>query len=115
MGKPITDVMRQLRGGAFVEQATAALAEAVTAVENTGKSAEVVMRIKVKKAPRGTNAVYVSTDVTAKIPQEAPAEELMYPTPEGTLLRDDPRQQKLNLKEAEGAKSDAPLKSATAA
>lgn len=114
-GKPITDVMRNLGGGVFVEEATSTLAKAVKAVEDTGKAAKVVLTINLKKAPRGTNALYVSTSVASTIPKEDPAAELMYPTPEGTLLRDDPRQTKLDLKEAPGAKPNVPLKDATAA
>lgn len=113
MAKPITDVMRLLDGGTFVDIATDALSSAVTAVDETGKAAELVIRIKIKKAPRGTNAMLVTTEVQAKLPKSEAQSTLLYPTPEGSFLRDDPRQTKLDLKEAPGTKTEE-LKTAAA-
>jgi hypothetical protein len=112
MSKPITDVIRQISGGAFVEQATEALAEAIAATSETGKNSEVILKIKLKKAPRGTGALYVCTDVVTKLPKQEEAATLMWPTPEGTLLSEDPAQGKLDLKVAAGAKEPTTLKHA---
>lgn len=101
-GKPITDVMRLLNSGQFVDDATKALAEAIAATTETGKGSEVKLTIKLKKAPRGTNALYVSTDVNVKLPKQEEAATIMWPTPEGTLLNEDPAQGKLDLKVAPG-------------
>lgn len=114
MGKPITDVMRMLNNGGFVEEATAALSEAIAATTETGKGSEIVIKIKLKNAPRGTGAVYVSTNVAVKLPKAEEGATLMWPTPEGTLLNEDPAQGKLDLKQVPGVKKPSELKDVAA-
>ena len=93
--RPITDTIRHIRGGEFIDEASDALAELVRAVEATGKGGKVTLEISVKKMSRDANGV--SGTVKLRKPFEAPESTLMFPTPEGNLLTEHPHQQKLPL------------------
>jgi hypothetical protein len=51
--RPITDILREIRRGRAVDQATRLLSEVVLAVDETGKPGEVTITIKVKPAKEG--------------------------------------------------------------
>ena len=72
------------------------MAELVSAVDSTGKSGTLTIKISVKKTSK--SAMSVLADIKMTKPQEAPDSTLMFPTPEGNLLLTDPRQQSLELK-----------------
>lgn len=91
--RPITDTMRHIRGGEFLEEATNALGELVRAVDATGKAGKVTLEISVKKISRDANGV--SGKVILRKPAEAAEETLMFTTPEGNLLTEHPQQQKM--------------------
>ncbi|ENH6340897.1 hypothetical protein ABWH74_004287 [Burkholderia vietnamiensis] len=104
--RPITDTLRHIGGGVFIDQASDKLAELVNAVDASGKGGTMTITIAVKKATRG-GAMHIGGKVTLKKPAEEPMEAMLFATPEGNLIADDPRQQKLDLKRVDGA-SDAP-------
>jgi len=95
--KPITETLERLRGGQMLDEASEKLAEIVRAVDVTGKAGELTIKLQVKKLSR-SGALEVIDKVTAKVPEESPITTMMYPTPEGNLITEDPRQQKLDLK-----------------
>lgn len=95
--KPITETLRHVRGGQMIDEASDMLAEVVRAVETTGKAGELVIRLQVKKLSR-SGALEIIDKVTHKVPSEAPLTTMMFPTPEGNLITDDPRQHKLDLR-----------------
>lgn len=101
MARIITDSLRHLQGGTFLEEASEQLAELVSAVDNTGKAGTITLVISVKKMSKG--AMGVTGQIKLRKPQEAPDATLMFPTPEGNLLTEDPRQQKLALKTVEAS------------
>lgn len=113
MSRAFTDVIRDVNGGFTAEELTEAVASAVRAVDQTGKPAEITLKLKIRKGPRGTGAVQVSANVGLKLPKEDEQVTLMYGTPEGSLLRDDPRQSKLDLKVAPGSSQAGPLAQAS--
>ncbi len=96
MAKPINETLRHLSGGTFLDEAGEKLAELVAAVDSTGKSGSITLKIAVKKSTKA--AMQVIGNITMSKPQEAPDATLMFPTPEGNLLINDPRQQALELK-----------------
>lgn len=112
--KPITDTLRHVRSGLLINEASELLAEIVKAVEVTGKSGKLTIELQVKKLSR-SGALEIIDKVTSKIPTEAPLTTMMYPTPEGNLITEDPRQQKLDLKSvrAVGASDITPIKPTT--
>lgn len=109
--KPITEMLQHVRGGMLLVEASDQLAEVVKAVESTGKSGEVTIKLQIKKLSR-SGALEIIDKLTYKVPAESPLTTMMYPTPEGNLLTQDPRQQKLDLKavRAVGASDVTPIK-----
>lgn len=93
----------QLRGGITQEELSEKLAEAVQMARETGKPAEVTLKLTVK--PVGDGQYELRDKVTAKIPELARGMTLMFGTPDGNLMRDDPRQKKLDLR---GVANDKP-------
>lgn len=93
----ITETLERLRGGQMLDEASEKLAEIVRAVDVTGKAGELTIKLQVKKLSR-SGALEVIDKLVAKVPEESPITTMMYPTPEGNLITEDPRQQKLDLK-----------------
>ena len=93
-----THVLNNLRYGQTQSEMSEALAEAVERARETGKQATVTLVITIK--PQGNSGQYFLTDeVKQKLPSLPKAQTIMFGTPEGNLLRDDPRQQKLPLRD----------------
>jgi hypothetical protein len=101
--RPIAETLRHIGAGAFIDQASDQLAELVAAVDERGKGGSLTLQITIKKASRG-GAMNVTGKITVKKPAEELMEALLFATPEGNLVADDPHQQKLDLKIA-GEKS----------
>lgn len=81
---PIMDVA----GGKF--------AELILAVTSNNKAGKLTLKIDVKPSTAGTLAI--KSEVILAKPKGMPLESLLWPTPEGNLLSEDPRQTKLDLK-----------------
>lgn len=114
MIRPITDTLRHIGGGVFIDTASDKLAELVAAVDASGKAGMITMGITVKKATRG-GAMIVTGKVRLTKPAEEAMETMLFATPEGNLVVDDPHQQKLDLKTVTvnaGAATPAQLKQA---
>jgi hypothetical protein len=96
MPKPITETLRLLDGGVFLDACADKLAEAVKAVEETGKAGKVTIVIDLK---RTGGAIAVTGKVTNKAPEAAPDSTLLWATVEGNLVADNPAQRKLEFRE----------------
>lgn len=108
--RPITDTLRHIGGGVFIDTASDKMAELVNAVDASGKAGKLTLEVTVKKATRG-GAMHITGKVALKKPAEDAMEAMLFATPEGNLVADDPKQQKLDLKVAAEAPTAA-LKSA---
>lgn len=95
--KPFNETLCSIRAGVLVNELTEKLAAAVKAVEETGKSGELTLKLTIKKIAR-FGAIDIADKVTVKIPEDQPVTTLMFSTPEGNLVTEDPRQQKLELR-----------------
>jgi hypothetical protein len=111
--RPITDTLRHIGGGVFIDIASDKLAELVSAVDASGKSGKIDLSITVKKATRG-GAMHISGKVKMTKPAEEAMEALLFATPEGNLVADDPRQLNLALKVAAGTADVSPSELKTA-
>lgn len=110
--RPITDTLRHIGGGAFMDEASDKLAELVNAVDTSGKGGTLTLTISVKKATRA-GAMHLGGKVAVKKPGDEPMEALLFATPEGNLISEDPRQAKLDLKRVD-APETAPSELKTA-
>ncbi|SAK53219.1 hypothetical protein AWB78_01305 [Caballeronia calidae] len=104
--RPITDTLRLIGGGTLIDTASDQMNDLVRAIDENGGTGKLVIEVTVKKATRG-GAMLVTGKTTLKKPADEPMEAMLFATPDGNLLADDPRQQKLDLKRVESA-SDAP-------
>lgn len=95
MPRPILETLHHLEGGCYLDEAGDKLAEIVKAVDQTGKPGKLTLTIGVRKAM--SSALAIRGKIAVSLPPENPLEALMFPTPEGNLLTEDPRQAKLPL------------------
>ena len=103
MAKPINENIRDVRieneDGDLIpvlDHAGMKFSELVNAVVSTGKAGTLTLKIGIKPSTAG--ALAVKADVNVTIPKGLPPEALLWPTPEGNLIAEDPRQTKLDLK-----------------
>ena len=80
----------------LLDQASDKLAELVNAVTSTGKAGSITIKVDLKPSTAG--ALAVKGAVAIKKPQRLPREALLWPTPDGNLLSEDPKQLKMELK-----------------
>ena len=95
MFKLITDTLREMRQGNMVDEASRRLNEVVAAVEEHQRPGEITIKLKI--IPK-KGYIFVSDDITTKIPEADKASTLFYATPEGNLQRNDPNQIDLGLR-----------------
>ena len=98
--RPITDTLRLLQGGTFLDTASEKLAEAVKSVDETGKAGKLTITIDIKKTGA---AVSLLAKVTNKAPEASPDPDMFWPTVEGNLSTDNPNQRKLQFGEVNKA------------
>lgn len=106
--RPITDTLRLLDGGAFLDQASEKLAQLVKGVEETGKAGKLVISLELKRVSGG--ALSITPNAEVSVPKPKADSTLLWATVEGNLSIDNPHQQKLDLRAVEP--SNAVLKSA---
>lgn len=80
-----------------MDLAGAKFAELIAAVSAINKGGTLTMKIDIRPSTAG--ALAVKADVAIKKPKGLPAESLLWATPEGNLIHEDPRQKKLESKE----------------
>lgn len=108
MARAFADVVRDLAAGKTYDELTAGLAEVVEAVLHTRKVGELSLKITVR--PNGEGSVRITDEIKAKVPQPTRGETLFFALEGGGLVRNDPRQADLPLREVRSA--PAPLKEA---
>ena len=103
MAKPINENIRDVRieneDGDLIpvlDHAGEEFGKLINAVVTNGKAGSITMKIDIKPSTAG--ALAVKATVVSKIPKGLPPESLLWPTPEGNLLAEDPKQIKLDLK-----------------
>ncbi len=103
MAKPLNENLQAVRietdEGDLIpvmDFAGAKFADLISAVTAHNKAGTLTLKIGIKPSTAGTLAVKAECNVTK--PKGLPAESLLWPTPEGNLLAEDPRQTKLELK-----------------
>ncbi|MGZ8213517.1 MAG: hypothetical protein ACXWTP_03340 [Methylosarcina sp.] len=80
-----------LRHGETQSELSAELHSAVQAAIDTGKTAELTLTIKIKPEANGRQ-IFISDKISAKIPTLPREQTILFPTKDGNLQRDDPRQ-----------------------
>jgi len=73
----------------------------VKAVVDTNKGGSITLKVTVRPSTAG--ALAVKPEVRVIMPKGIPAEALLWPTPDGNLVSEDPRQTKLELRPVQNA------------
>lgn len=105
MSRQFADVLRDLGGGNTYDELTARLAEVVEAVTETHKMGEISIKLKIK--PNGDSGVIVTDEIKAKVPEATRGDTVFFVTSGGSLVRQDPRQQDLPLRQVPGSIPEA--------
>ncbi len=110
MTKPLNDNIQHVRVEneqgdllPIMDAAGAKFSELVTAVTANNKAGTLTLKIAVKPSTAGALAVKAEVSITK--PKGLPPESLLWATPEGNLMAEDPRQTKLELRDVTPAPS----------
>lgn len=105
MPKPVAadflGFLRQIEYGAFADEAAEALADVVAAIENAhlagtkGAAGKITLTIALK---RDGGAIAVAPDIKTTLPKVVREKGYFYATKDHGLTREDPRQQKIDLR-----------------
>jgi hypothetical protein len=96
----ITDILREIRKGRPVEEATQALADVVRAVDETGKKGSVTITLNIIPSKHGGPEKTLVCEVKSKKPIADIAPAVFFSDQDGDLFRVDPRQEEMALSEA---------------
>ena len=88
--RQFTDVIRDMRFGETLDELSQEFNKLVQAVENTGRPGEMIFSIKLKPSTAGS--LELTDLVKVKLPAPKKGTSLFFATPEGNLVRNDPRQ-----------------------
>ena len=90
------------RQGALITDVSAALKQVTAAVQLAGKGGKVTLEMMLKPASRGdAGTLVLEHKVKVKVPELEPAGSIFYSDPDMNLVREDPKQAKLPLRELE--------------
>lgn len=93
MARPFLETLRELRAGRTLEDLGEELAKLVESVKETGKSAELTLKMKIKPSKSGAVSYFMIEDsITTKAPQLDRGDTIFFPTKDGGLSRYDQSQ-----------------------
>lgn len=96
-GRPFTDVLGELENGYLLKELTAKVYEVVNASRETRKPGAIKLAIKI--SPTGKGSVELDAKIDATVPEHDRPSTTFFVTSEGTLMRNDPSQPRLPLRE----------------
>lgn len=111
MARPFGDVLGELAHGQTYHRLTDQLQEIVQAVQDTHKTGELQLTLKVK--PNGAHGVIIAETIRSKIPEATRGETNFFVDGDGGLHRDNPNQQKLPLRKVGERQEDAAAEGAS--
>ena len=101
---PFSQTLSYLSRGSVDSELTEELAQLVKAVRETGRAGEITLKIKVQMhSAKDEDTVVITPSVNNKLPKHDMAKAIMYSTYDGDLLRNDPNQTEMNLREIKAA------------
>jgi hypothetical protein len=95
--RPFVEFLHEQRRGATHVELSEALNKVTEAVVEHGKVGSITLTVKVK--PGGDGMVIVEDEIKAKAPEPGRAANIYYVDDDANLQREDPRQQRLPLRE----------------
>lgn len=98
MGRPFADLLREHRNGSTHDELSDAMQALVAAVVEEGKVGRLTLTISIKPMGRG-DGLEVAADIKVAAPKPSPGVSIFFASPENNLVRQDPRQAALELRE----------------
>ena len=96
--RPFYDFLREHRNGVTHDELADALNDLVAAVNEEGKAGTLTFTVSIK--PMGkSDGLEVSADIKVKPPKKTAGVSIFFSTPDNNLVRQDPRQQSMELRE----------------
>jgi hypothetical protein len=93
------ETILQMNNGAAVAELSDALEQVVAAVRAAGKSGSLTFTVKVAPASKGsTDVLMVESQVKTKLPERERGMTIFFATEDNRLVRNDPKQQMLDLR-----------------
>ena len=97
--RPFAAVIQEINSGEFAEQLGRDILALVNAVRDRGRKGSLTVKFEVSPRKGNVNALNLVGRRDLKLPQEEPIESVFFADKAGNLLRDDPRQMALPLRE----------------
>jgi hypothetical protein len=97
--RPFAEVLEDINYGEFTEHLGADMAELVQDVRETGRKGTLTIQIAVSPRKGTGRALNVTASRVIKRPAAEPAESVFFADDAGNLMRDDPRQTALPLRQ----------------
>lgn len=92
------DFLREHRNGVTHDDLSDALQDVVAGVLEEGKAGKLTLTISIKPLGK-SDGLEVSADVKSAPPKPTPGVSIFFASPENNLVRQDPRQQTMELRE----------------
>ena len=100
------DFLREYRRGAAHDELSDALQELVGDIAQEGKAGKLVFTLNIKPAESKDGALSITDEIKVVPPKKTKGGSIFFVSPENNLVRDDPKQQRLPLREV--APGEAP-------
>ena len=97
--RPFLDTLRELGQGVTHDELSDKLQELVAAVVDTSKGGKLSITIAIKPTDGKSGAVVVSAEVKSTLPKHPAPSSVFFVSPENNLVRQDPRQIAMELRE----------------
>ncbi len=104
--RPFMDLLREHRGGATHDDLSSALQELVASVTAEGKAGKLTFTLSIKPAGTKDGALIVMDEIKLALPKETKSGSVFFASEDNNLVRDDPKQRRLPLREL-GAREEA--------
>ncbi|MGS2743566.1 hypothetical protein ACU6TU_08215 [Halomonas sp. LS-001] len=102
-----TMMLAKLRRGQTLEELSEALVEAQERCKDTGKMAEITLKVKIKPEKGMPGMFMLSDEIKSRLPEFDRGASVMFEDANMQLQLEDPRQQKMDLREVELKKREA--------
>lgn len=96
--KPFQLFLAEHRNGVLHDELSDKLQELVAAVAEENKGGTLTLKIVVKPTSAGNGALTVTDEIKVAPPKQTKSGSIFFVSPENNLVREDPRQTKLDLK-----------------
>lgn len=96
--RPFQLFLGEHRGGVLHDELSDALQDLVASVAEENKGGVLTLKIVVKPTSAGNGALTVTDEIKLTKPKETKSGSIFFVSPENNLVREDPRQTKLDLR-----------------